>query len=41
MYEVVAAQGIYYIRILDEKNNVVVTQKLVVERWLKFTGFSF
>src|SRR5450432_4272617 len=28
-----AAQGFYYIRILDEKNNVVGTQKLVVERW--------
>jgi hypothetical protein len=27
------AQGFYYIRILDEKNNVVSTQKLVVERW--------
>jgi Secretion system C-terminal sorting domain len=27
------AQGFYYIRILDEKNNVVGTQKLVVERW--------
>src|SRR5450432_2547546 len=26
------AQGFYYIRILDEKNNVVGTQKLVVER---------
>jgi hypothetical protein len=26
-------QGFYYIRILDEKNNVVGTQKLVVERW--------
>jgi Secretion system C-terminal sorting domain len=26
-------QGFYYIRILDEKNNVVSTQKLVVERW--------
>jgi Secretion system C-terminal sorting domain len=28
-----AAQGFYYIRIVDEKNNVVGTQKLVVERW--------
>ena len=28
-----APQGFYYIRILDEKNNVVGTQKLVVERW--------
>jgi hypothetical protein len=28
-----AAQGFYYIHILDEKNNVVSTQKLVVERW--------
>jgi Secretion system C-terminal sorting domain len=27
------AQGFYYIRILDEKNNVVSTQKLVMERW--------
>jgi Secretion system C-terminal sorting domain len=27
------AQGFFYIRILDEKNNVVSTQKLVVERW--------
>jgi hypothetical protein len=27
------AQGFYYVRILDEKNNVVSTQKLVVERW--------
>ncbi len=27
------SQGFYYIRILDEKNNVVSTQKLVVERW--------
>jgi hypothetical protein len=27
------AQGFYYIRILDEKNNVVGTQKLVIERW--------
>jgi hypothetical protein len=27
------SQGFYYIRILDEKNNVVGTQKLVVERW--------
>lgn len=27
------AQGFYYIRILDEKNNVVGTQKLIVERW--------
>jgi hypothetical protein len=27
------AQGFYYIRITDEKNNVVGTQKLVVERW--------
>lgn len=26
-------QGFYYIRILDEKNNIVSTQKLVVERW--------
>jgi len=26
-------QGFYYIRILDEKNNVMSTQKLVVERW--------
>jgi hypothetical protein len=26
-------QGFYYIHILDEKNNVVGTQKLVVERW--------
>jgi hypothetical protein len=27
------AQGFYYIRITDEKNNVVGTHKLVVERW--------
>ncbi|HSZ34210.1 MAG TPA: T9SS type A sorting domain-containing protein [Puia sp.] len=27
------AQGFYYVRILDEKNNVVSMQKLVVERW--------
>jgi hypothetical protein len=27
------AQGLYYIRILDENNVVVGTQKLVVERW--------
>jgi Secretion system C-terminal sorting domain len=27
------AQGFYYVRILDEKNNVVNMQKLVVERW--------
>jgi hypothetical protein len=27
------AQGFYYIRILDENNNVVGVQKLVVERW--------
>lgn len=27
------AQGFYYIRILDERNTVVATQKLVVERW--------
>ena len=27
------AQGFYYIRILDQKNNVVGTQKLIVERW--------
>ncbi len=27
------AQGFYYIRILDEKNNAVGTQKLIVERW--------
>ena len=27
------AQGFYYIRILDAKDNVVETQKLVVERW--------
>jgi DNA-binding beta-propeller fold protein YncE len=27
------AQGFYYIRILDEKNNVVGTQKMIVERW--------
>ena len=27
------AQGFYYVRILDEKNNIVSTQKLVVERW--------
>ena len=27
------AQGFYYIRILDNKNNVVGTQKLVLERW--------
>jgi hypothetical protein len=27
------AQGFYYIRILDEKNNVVGTQKLILERW--------
>jgi hypothetical protein len=27
------AQGFYYIRILDESNNVVGIQKLVVERW--------
>lgn len=26
-------QGFYYIRVLDEKNNVVSTQKLVLERW--------
>ena len=28
-----AMQGFYYIRILDEKNSEVGTQKLVVERW--------
>lgn len=28
-----AAQGFYYIRILDENNHVVSIQKLVVERW--------
>jgi hypothetical protein len=28
-----ATQGFYYVRILDEKNNEVSTQKLVVERW--------
>jgi Secretion system C-terminal sorting domain len=28
-----ATQGFYYIRILDEKNNEVGTQKLIVERW--------
>jgi hypothetical protein len=28
-----AAQGFYYIRILDESNHVVSIQKLVVERW--------
>ncbi len=28
-----ATQGFYYIRILDEKNNEVGTQKLVIERW--------
>jgi hypothetical protein len=28
-----ATQGFYYVRILDEKNNEVGTQKLVVERW--------
>jgi Secretion system C-terminal sorting domain len=28
-----ATQGFYYIRVLDEKNNQVGTQKLVVERW--------
>jgi hypothetical protein len=27
------AQGFYYVRILDEKNNIVSIQKLVVERW--------
>jgi hypothetical protein len=27
------AQGFYYIRILDERNTIVGTQKLVVERW--------
>jgi hypothetical protein len=27
------AQGFYYIRILDERNNVVGSQKLAVERW--------
>ena len=27
------AQGFYYIRILDEKNNVAGSQKLAVERW--------
>ncbi len=27
------AQGFYYIRILDERNNVVATQKLILERW--------
>jgi hypothetical protein len=28
-----AAQGFYYLRILDGRNNVVGTQKLVLERW--------
>jgi hypothetical protein len=28
-----AAQGFYYVHILDEKNKVIDTQKLVVERW--------
>jgi hypothetical protein len=28
-----AAQGFYYVHILDESNNVVSTQKLIVERW--------
>jgi len=27
------SQGFYYVRILDEKNNTVSTQKLVLERW--------
>lgn len=27
------SQGFYYIQILDEKNNIVDTQKLIVERW--------
>jgi hypothetical protein len=27
------AQGFYYIRILDENNNIAGTQKLIVERW--------
>jgi hypothetical protein len=27
------AQGFYYIRVLDENNHVVSTQKLIVERW--------
>ena len=28
-----AAQGFYYIRIVNERNQVVATQTLVVERW--------
>jgi hypothetical protein len=28
-----AAQGFYYVSILNENNKVVGTQKLVVERW--------
>jgi Secretion system C-terminal sorting domain len=28
-----SAQGFYYVRILDEKNNLVGTEKLIVERW--------
>jgi hypothetical protein len=27
------SQGFYYVRILDDKNKVVSTQKLVLERW--------